>query len=142
MTKIINTKMVEQTEIKFIANDGKEFIGENAEYECNTYERRLNEDKVKDAFKRLNCINLRTPLIEFFYGDYGDLFQVELTSKQDYYTLIDYLVVCEGCYSNDVHIQEPKEYPCTTLVGLGCEWACEYGGNLKEELQKLLEKLN
>lgn len=141
MTKFVETKMVEQTTVKYVADDGKEFVGESAKLECECHERRANRTKVEKAFKRLNATELSIPFIEFFYGDESGLLQVELTSKADYYTLIDYLVVVCGCYESDLWIDEPKEYPATKLIARGCEWANEYKNDLKEQLQKTLEQL-
>jgi hypothetical protein len=42
MTKLVETKMVEQTTTKFIADDGREFTTET---ECKDYERTQNEKK-------------------------------------------------------------------------------------------------
>ena len=45
MKEIRTIKMVEQTEVKFVADDGKEFIGENAERDCRDYERQKDKKK-------------------------------------------------------------------------------------------------
>ena len=140
MKEIRITKMVEQTVVKFIAEDGKEFIGEHAENECATYERRMNDEKVKAAFERLDIKEIKVPVAEWWYGDYARLWKVTLNSKKDYLAVIDYLVAIVGVYSGDMNIEEPKEYPYTTLIGAGCEWAYEYS-DIKEDLQKMLEQL-
>lgn len=141
MTEIRTTKMVEKTEVKFVANDGTEFKGDNAKLECEQYERRVSEDKVKKAFARLDSAYIDIPFATWWYGDDAKLLKVELTSKQDYYTLIDYLVVVDRCYEYKIYLEEPKEYPYTMLVGEGYETASEYTNDLKEQLQKTLEQL-
>ena len=143
MKEIRTIKMVEQTEVKFIANDGKEFMGENAQQECETYERRCNKDKVIEAFNRLDVKKIELPVVEWWYGDYSRLWKVTLESKKDYYAFVDYLIEEMGIYKGDMNFEEPKEYPYTTLVGAGCEWAYEYGNvdMMKEQLQKMIEDL-
>ena len=50
MKEIRTIKFVEQTEVKFVADDGREFIGENAERDCRDYERTQDRKKVEQAF--------------------------------------------------------------------------------------------
>lgn len=144
MKEIRTIKMVEQTEVKFIANDGKEFVGENAQQECEAYERRMNREKVVEAFNRLNAKQIEVPIAEWWYGDYTRLWKVTLESKKDYYTFVDYLIVEMGVWKGDMSFEEPKEYPYTTLVGAGCEWACEYGSvdQMKSQLEELMKELD
>lgn len=66
MKEIRTIKMVEQTEVKFIADDGTEFVGENAERDCWEYERQRSECKVKDAFNRLDAKRIDMPLIDWY----------------------------------------------------------------------------
>ena len=143
MKEIREIKMVEQVNVKFVANDGKEFIGENAQQECETYERRCNSNQVVEAFNRIDAKQIDMPIAEWWYGDDAKLWKVTLESKKDYYAFIDYLIVEWGVYKCDMNFKEPKEYPYTTLVGKGCEWAYEYGSidQMKEQLQKLMEQL-
>lgn len=142
MKEIRTTKMVEQTEVKFIADDGKVFIGEHAESECATYERRISRENVEKAFERLDVKEIAVPVIEWWYGDYTKLWKVTLHSKKDYLAFTDYLYEVIGVYKGDLTFEEPKEYPYTTLIGAGCEWAYEYSGNMKEDLQKMIDQLD
>lgn len=144
MKEIREIKMVEQTTITFIAEDGKKFIGENAERECADYERRCNRERVIDAFERLDVKSIDLPIAKWWYGDDASLWKVTLHSKKDYLALTDYLIVGCGVYKGDMNIEEPKEYPYTTLVGAGCEWAYEYGSveHLREQLSKMMEQLD
>ena len=143
MKEIREIKMVEQVNVKFVANDGREFIGENAQQECEAYERRCNRDKVVEAYNRLDVKEIEMSVVEWWYGDYSRLWKITLESKKDYYAFVDYLIVEMGIYKGDMNFEEPKEYPYTTLVGAGCEWAYEYGtaDQMKEKLQKMIEQL-
>ena len=59
MKEIRTIKMVEVTDIKFVADDGREFVGTNAENECRTYERQRDENKVKESFNRFFFLLVR-----------------------------------------------------------------------------------
>ena len=139
MKEIRTIKMVEQTEVKFIAEDGAEFIGEDAECRCKTYERQCNEDKVKKEFDRLDKKEIKLPFVNWL-DDAVQIWKVTLNSKQDYLRLTDYCRVVIGHWE-EYFMKEPDAYPYTTTVFTGCEWANEYKTGLKEELQKALEQL-
>lgn len=134
MKEIRTIRMVEQTEVKFVADDGKEFLTEK---ECKDYERRGGEAKVRAAFDRLKVIKLEFPLITW-YGDY-EMWVVTLNNERDWITLMDYIDVVEDPY--EFRIDEPTEYPCTKILSLENEYVYEYGSNLKEELQAVLAQL-
>lgn len=138
MKEIRTIKMVEQTEVKFVADDGKVFVGDNAEHECATYERTRDEKKVTEAFQRLDAVELNTPFIEWFASE-SHFWKILLNSKSDYIAMKDYFKVVR--YICDFGIKEPETYPCTLIVSEGYEYMCEYGDKLKEELQKALEQL-
>ena len=139
MKEIRTIKMVEQVEVKFIADDGKEFIGENAERDCVTYERQCNEHKVKEAFKRLDAKIIEMPFVDW-YCETAETWKITLESKKDYYTMIDYFKVVRGCYDN--YVEMPTEFPCTLIVQKGWECISDYCGDLKTQLQKVLEQLD
>ena len=138
MKEIRTIKMVEQVEVKFIADDGKEFMGENAEKDCATYERQRIKSKVEEAFNRLDAKNIDVPVVNW-HCDAAETWRVVLNSKQDYFAMIDYFKVVLGCY--DDYTEEPKEYPYTMIVTKGWECIDEYGYDLKAGLQKALEQL-
>ena len=127
MTEIRTTKMVEQTEIKFVANDGMEFIGENAKTKCEDYERRLDEARVEKEFNKLDVKFLDVPVAKWWYGDDMYAFKITLYSKKDYIALMDYLSVVKGVWDGHEPIKEPITYPCTTVIGGGYDWAYDYG---------------
>ena len=138
MKEIRTIKFVEQTEVKFVADDGKEFIGENAERDCRDYERTQDRKKVEQAFKRLDFVELKMPFIDWFSDEQG-FYKVLLNSKSDYIAMMDYFNVVWNVYDNS--IEEPSAYPYTMTVSSSCDYVCEYKRDLKEELQKALEQL-
>lgn len=137
MKEIREVKLVEQTTVRFVADDGKEFIGENAERDCRDYERTCNREKVETAYKRLDATDIDSSFLQYF-GDYG-LTRVVLNSKADFVAMMDYFNVVWQVYDNS--IEEPKEYPYTMMVASGYDWVAEYSYNLKEQLQKALDQL-
>lgn len=139
MKEIRRIKMVEVEEVKFVANDGKEFIGENAERECATYERQCNQKSVKNAFKRLSAKTIDIPTIDW-YCEAAEVWKIVLESERDYWTMTDYFKVCCGCCDN--YTEMPKEFPCTMIVMRGWECVSDYCGDLKAHLQKALEQLD
>ena len=139
MTEIRTTKMVEQTEVKFVAKDGMEFMGENAKSECETYERRLDVDMVIKEFNRLDAKEISIPVAHFWYGDDMYAYKITLNSKRDYIALIDYLEIIKGVWDKN-SIKEPANYPDTIIIGGGYDWAYEYV-DLKKDLLTTLEQL-
>lgn len=138
MKEIREIKMVEQVSVKFVADDGTEFVGEHAERDCRDYERTRSKEKVEWAFKRLDAVELDNSFLSWFGDEYG-YWKILLNSKSDYVAMMDYFNVVWNVYDND--IEEPKEYPYTMMVATGCEWVGEYRRDLKAELQKAIEQL-
>ena len=138
MKEIREIKMVEQVSVRFVADDGKEFIGENAERDCRDYERTRDENKVKEAFERLDAIELKMPFVDW-WSDENGFWKIILNSKSDFIAMKDYFKVVRNVY--DFSVEEPKEYPYTMTVSEGYDYVCEYTRNIKEELQKALEQL-
>lgn len=139
MKEIRTIKMVEQTEVKFVADDGKEFIGEHAERDCRDYERTRDQKKVEEAFKRLDAVELKMPFLSWWSDDNG-FWKILLNSKGDYVAMMDYFKVVRDVY--DSGIEEPTEYPYTMIVSESYDYICEYKKDIKEELQKVLEQLS
>ena len=138
MKEIRTIRTVEVTEVKFVADDGKEFTGENAERNCEIYERQKDEKKVKESFDRLNAVRIPVPILDWFC-EYADVWRIELESKKDYFTMTDYFKVVDGC--DDDYLEMPKEFPYTMTVVKGYEYIDEYHGNLKKELEEALKQL-
>ena len=139
MKEIRTIKMVEVTDVKFVADDGKEFVGENAERECKDYERTRDVAKVKKAFERVDMVEINTPFIEWFVGE-CTLFKVQLNSKADFVAMNDYFNVVKHVYDNE--LKAPAEYPYTMIVGSNWDYVYEYTTDLKAELQKAIDQLN
>ena len=109
MKEIRETKLVEQTTVRFVADDGKEFFNEE---DCKRYERRLNEDAIEKGYKKILIKEMEFP----FQGWEGE-FSVDLVRFNcyaDYVTAMDYLDVCMGV--GDFNCDEPTSYPCTKLI--------------------------
>ena len=138
MKEIRTIKMVEQVSVKFIADDGKEFVGDNAERDCRDYERTRDKKKVEDAFKRLDAVELKMPFVEW-WSDENGFWRIILESKKDYFAMIDYFKVIRGVY--EIYIEEPTEYPYTMIASESYDYLNEYPRSLEEELQKALEQL-
>lgn len=139
MKEIRTIKMVEQTEVKFVADDGKEFIGENAERNCRDYERTCDKNKVEKAFKRVDMMKLDMPFVSWF-TDECCFYKVQLNSRADFIAMMDYFNVVWNVYDN--YIEEPETYPYAMIVASGYDYVNEYSGNIKAELQKVLEQFN
>lgn len=138
MKEIRRIKMVEVEEVKFVADDGTEFTGENAERDCCDYERQKDEKKVKEAFERLDVTEIHMPMLDWFCSE-SEIWKIKLESKKDYYTMTDYFKVVRYCCDN--YTEVPKEFPCTMIVMKGYECISDYCGDLKENLQKMIEQL-
>ena len=137
MRELRITKLVEQTEVKFIAVDDTEFTNQ---FECEQYERRLDEDKLIASFKKLDVQHIPHNIVRFFCGDDTSLFKVTLYNYRDWVTLTDYLEAVDNI--NDNNLIEPTEFPHTTIVASGYEWAYDYDETtLREELEKALNIL-
>lgn len=109
MKEIRETKLVEQTTVRFVADDGKEFLNEK---DCKRYERRLNEDAIERDYKKILIKGMEFPFQGWQGGFSVDL--VKLNCYADYVTAMDYLDVCMGV--EDFNCDEPKSYPCLKLI--------------------------
>lgn len=145
MKEIRATKLVEQTTVEFIANDGKKFTGDNAEKECETYERRLNDEQVEREFNKLNPIELPIPFIE--YGCLMEVRLINVPSKQVLLTTIEdyYANMSRYMMLDDFDNYADKlTYPCDLVFINGEEWVsiCTKDKNeLKSEFNKVIELL-
>lgn len=138
MREVRTIKMVEVTDIVFFAEDGTQFVGDNAEKACRDYERTCDKNKVKAAFERLTYRELDIPLMDWFSCE-SACYRVELTCKSDYVAMMDYLTVCRDVC--EIYINEPTVYPHTMFVIDNCGYIDEYRGDLEVDCKKLLEQL-
>lgn len=139
MKEIRTIKMIEVTDIKFVADDGKEFVGEHAERDCREYERTCDVNKVKKAFERVDMVELKMPFVNYFCDECG-FYIVQLNSKADFVAMMDYFNVVWNTYDNG--IEAPTAYPYTMTVAASYDSVWEYHNDIKAELQKALEQLN
>lgn len=108
MKEIRTVKMIESVEVKFFADDGKEFA---TEQECRVYELQKEKDKLKMMYEALNPICVTSRVLEWFCCDSGiDI--VTVNSQKDYNIVKAYL------HHNycDWDVEEPKEYPKTLTI--------------------------
>jgi hypothetical protein len=138
MKQIIETKMVEQTTIRFIANDGKEFIGENAEKDCVQYERRLDKEKCEKEFKKLNPVYLNIPFLDWFTED-ARVLLITFNSEADFETAIDYYKSQSNWTDCNFTEDKPINYPQTMVLIEGYDWVDNYRGDTKKIIDNLLE---
>ena len=140
MKHLVQTKLVEQTTEKWIANDGKEFDNEK---DCVVYERRKHEDKVIKEFKKLKPQFLDIPLIDWFSCD-TEIVSVNLKDESDFFAVEDYFAI-KSSYMDLCGLVEkkPTVYPCNILIISGYEWVDIYGtkDDLKNKLKETMEKI-
>ena len=139
MKEIRTIKMVEVTDIKFVADDGKEFVGENAERDCRDYERTRDQLKVKKAFEeRVDMTAIEMPFVNWFC-DEATFYKVQLNSKADFVAMMDYFNVVWEAYN---YIKTPPAFPYTMYVTYSYETVNEYSSDIQEELEKALAQLS
>ena len=143
MKEVRTTKMVEVTEVKFFADDGKEF---NTEIECKNYERTQNEEKVISEFKKLKPKWIDIPLLDWWTSE-GEVISVTVRNEADFnITVRDYYYIKSPKWMDlDVfETKKPKEFPANIVLVNGCEWMDIFGSEaeLKEALIKTIEKLD
>ena len=136
MKQIIETKMVEQTTVRFVAKDGREFQGENAEKRCEDYERRLNTAGIEKEFEKLNKAYITLPLIDWVSCDCG-VYVTTLNSEDDFNVLVDYYCVHNSDF--DAEWYKPKTFPATVIV---TEEDSGYISIYKGSVAKIIEEMN
>lgn len=127
-----------------IAKDGKIFEGFDAERQCKAHERWLRADEIKENFKEIDIKEIKVPIAFWWYGDCAKGFKVTLKSKHEYETLLDYFYEFEDVWDGypEPIMKEPENYPYTTIIGRGEEWAYEYNiEDYKRDLQMMLEAM-
>ena len=116
MKEVRETKLVEQTTVKWFSDDGKEFDSELA---CKNYERGLKGETAKKAYERLVIAELEFPFQEWVGDLRVDL--IKLKSYDDYRTVIDYF---EYEMRHDmIDCKEPENYPCLRVAVYDEYWA-------------------
>lgn len=140
MKEIRRTKLVEVEDVKFIANDGKEFTGDNAEKECIDYERNLDRERVEKEFKKLNPRYIELPCVEWFCFN-AEIVAVTVNNEYDYeVTLKDHFYHC--CDFVDWEENKPKSFPQDIIVLSNYDYAWIWDKiQMRKELQKALEQM-
>lgn len=109
MKEIRTIKMVESVEVKYFADDGKEF---ETEHECRVYEMQQDKDKLKRMYEELNPICVASDVLEWFGNDSG-IDVVTVNSQRDFNIVKAYLKHSDYV---DFEVEEPKEYPKTLTI--------------------------
>jgi hypothetical protein len=109
MKEIRTIKMIEQVEVKYFADDGKEFENER---DCRVYEMQKDKDKLKMMYEALNPICVKSDVLDWFCCDSG-LDIVTVKSQRDYNIVKAYFK--HSSYV-DFEVEEPKEYPSTLTI--------------------------
>jgi hypothetical protein len=115
MKEIRTVKMVESVEVKFFADDGKEFA---TEQECRVYEMQKDKDKLKMMYEELNPIYIKSDILDWFCCDSG-IDVVTVNSKREFNIVKAYF---KHSPYVDFEVEEPKEYPKTLTI----RWSCDY----------------
>lgn len=140
MKEIRETKLVEQTTVRFIACDGKEFDNEK---ECVSYERRLDKEKLEKEYKKLHPVSLSLPLIDYAGTCYADL--ITVNSEEDFDTIVDYYQSLSS-YMDTYGLEDdrPTEYPKQMIIVSGEDWVCACSQtfeSIRDNLMKAYKQL-
>lgn len=143
MKEIRETKLVEQTTVRFIANDGKEF---ETESECLNYERRLNKEKVEKAFKKI-AKEIKTPFLTWYMYEV-ETWLVSLRNDEDFEKVVDYCLMIDAWNGENDYIKnKPTAYPCKMFImnNKDTEWCgivTKPVEEIKNELATVLSQLD
>ena len=118
MKEVITVKMVEQKEVKYIADDGKVF---DKEYDCKRYEAEKRAKEVDMKFSMLDKKMLDVPIADWYRCE-GCTYKLTLHSRDDLDTLVNYYLAHHFMvdYIKDV-VAMVDSYPYTTIVDEGYE---------------------
>ena len=109
MKEIRTVKMIESVEVKFFADDGKEFA---TEQECRVYELRQDKAKLEMMYEELKPICIKSDVLDWFCCDSG-LDIVTVNSQKDFSIVKAYF---GGGHYCDWDVKEPTEYPATLTL--------------------------
>lgn len=139
--KVVKTvKMGKDVDIEAFADDGKKFVGKNAERECVIYERTKERQKVENEFKKLKPVWLYIELVELVSD--AEIVAVTVKNESDYdITVKDYVsdewVDLEGFYHG-----KPEQFPADIVIVITDNWVEVLSkesivSNLEKELAEL-----
>lgn len=139
MKQITETKFVEQTFIRYLADDGREF---KTKEDCEGYEKMLYEKRCKKLFDEVKHRELELPLLDWACEATGYI--VRMNDADDYRATVDYFESVTG-WGLDVDISEPLHYPCTKIVivqwGCGAYEYCNTVDSLVNRYHKAIEEI-
>ena len=118
MKEVITVKMVEQKEVKYIADDGKVF---DKEYDCIKHEAGKRVKEVDMKFSMLDRKTLEVPIADWYRCE-GCTYKLTLHSRDDLDTFVNYYLAHHFMvdYIKDV-VAMVDSYPYTTIVDEGYE---------------------
>ena len=140
MKEVITIKMVEQTTIKYIADDGKEF---NKENECKEYELGKKRKDVEARFNLIQKTKIDVPLLDGYKGE-GCIYKITFNSREDVNALIDYYTL-HHFYLDYVYdeIKKITSFPFTTLMDEGYDSIYFLNEDiLRKDIEKLINQLD
>ena len=118
MKEIITVKMVEQKEVKYIADDGKVF---DKEYDCIKHEAGKRTKEVNMRFGLLDRKTLEVPIADWYRCE-GSTYKLTLYNRDDLDAFVNYYLVNNFLvdYIKEV-VAMVDSYPYTTIVDEGYE---------------------
>lgn len=138
MKEIIETKWVEQKTVKYVADDGREFIDER---DCRSYELSQDRDKIKLMYESLNPVTAGSNVMDWFES--GATVDVVVShSERDFDIIKAYFE--SVCF--EIDLAEPNEYPHRHVIFSSENYASEPGFTVKQmhddfvKLAKVLEE--
>lgn len=140
--KVVKTvKMVEQVDVEVFADDGKKFVGENAEMECAVYERTKDRQKVENEFKKLKPVWLELDPVDIVDGDV-EVIAVTVKDEFDYDITVKDYVSDQWVDLDNLNYGKPKQFPADIVIIKTECWVEvrpkeDIVSNLENELAKL-----
>ena len=135
MKEIRETKLVEQTTVKWVANDGKEF---STERDCVVYERRCDQEKCEKEYKKLHPKYLDIPFVD--WGVECSVEVVTMETERDYDTIVDYFSSLSTYMDIDgICGNKPTEFPCTKVLVSDEGYVTFSNWSVDEVREKLLD---
>ena len=130
MKEIRETKMVEQTTVKYVADDGKEFTDK---VECDCYERNKEREILEAKLKPI-MTEIEVPVLNWF-GKYA--YKVKARNTDDVINL--YAQYNEGSYYFK-EFEDFFEIGKTVYLIIDDYYPCFYSNNLEDELKNFGKK--
>jgi hypothetical protein len=138
MKEIRETKLVEQTTVKWVANDGKEF---STERDCAAHERRCDTEKCEKEYKKLHPKYLDIPYIDWCGNCTVEI--VTMESERDFDVIVDYFAsVSDYMDISDLERSKPTEFPCAKVVVSDEGYVTFSNWSTEEVKNKLLDAAN